>query len=182
MRSFLRLPHARAALMEGGLVWRLVREIVGNQLDEEALYGPSQCVQQFGIHFVERRNLWDDHLTETEFDFILGMNKTYTGKCLASLLSPLADFSAGVGDQLVELSWWPKHSTFKKSGLYLGYWSEQCEDWFQRRLADIRSSKGRQKSAKKWASDLKFHNKTPKIVACAQDLAAKHIKVFHLRY
>lgn len=97
MRAFLKLPHARAALMEGGLVWRLVKEIVGDRLDEEVLYGPSQYVRQFGIPFVKHRNMWDDQLTEAEFDFILGMNKTYTGKWLALFLSPIADFLQELG-------------------------------------------------------------------------------------
>jgi hypothetical protein len=62
-----------------------------------------------------------------------------------------------------------------KSTLNVGYWSENCEDWFQRRLKSIRSGEGTQKTAGKWTSDLKRFGKSPKIVARARSLASHQL-------
>jgi hypothetical protein len=35
-------------------------------------------------------------------------------------------------------SWWPKQSTWKAGGLNNGYWSPACEEWFQKRLEELR--------------------------------------------
>lgn len=41
---------------------------------------------------------------------------------------------------MVCLSWWPKQYTFMNSGAWLGYWSQDCEDWYQCRCAAIRAA------------------------------------------
>ena len=81
LAMFLRTPHARASFLEGGLIWRLAKEMSGNALDVEVLSGPSLYVRQFGIQEqIDGEYLWDDSLSEFEKDFIIGMNRTYTGE------------------------------------------------------------------------------------------------------
>jgi hypothetical protein len=84
------MPHARAALLEGGIIWQLAKEVLGDSLDEEVLYGPSLYVAQFGkLVLLGSQEFWDDTLSNQECDFIIGMNRTYTGKQISLLLSPL---------------------------------------------------------------------------------------------
>jgi hypothetical protein len=84
LKAFLHgRPHARAALLKGGLIWRLAKEVLGNSMDEYSLAGPSQSVVEFGDSFpVEAggQELADDTLSEQELDFICGLYKVYTGK------------------------------------------------------------------------------------------------------
>ncbi|KIJ47595.1 hypothetical protein M422DRAFT_129547, partial [Sphaerobolus stellatus SS14] len=35
------------------------------------------------------------------------------------------------------LSWWPKPNSWAKSGFDIGYWTSECEDWYQTRLSQI---------------------------------------------
>lgn len=58
--------------------------------------------------------------------------------------------------QAKELSWWPKASTWENSGLDVGYWSEDCEDFYQRRLEEIRKGEAVLLPAKKWRDRIKF--------------------------
>lgn len=84
LAEFLPRPHARAALLKGGLVWRLVREIIGGRDNQKVLAGPSEYVRQFGDHLhldSAEPDLWDDVLSKVELDFICGLYKVYTGKC-----------------------------------------------------------------------------------------------------
>jgi hypothetical protein len=87
--EFLRRPHARSALLKGGLVWRLVKEVMGSRGDENVLLGPSAYVGQFGnsLHLdAARPAVWDDTLSETELHFISGLYKVYTGKLSCTTL------------------------------------------------------------------------------------------------
>ncbi|KAJ7891474.1 hypothetical protein B0H13DRAFT_1562887, partial [Mycena leptocephala] len=44
------------------------------------------------------------------------------------------------GLQKKAISWWPKPGSFFSSGLYIGWWSSDCERWFQKRLAELQST------------------------------------------
>ena len=37
------------------------------------------------------------------------------------------------------ISWWPQDSAWNKSGINLGYWSPDAENWFRKRLDEIHS-------------------------------------------
>ncbi|KAF9455238.1 hypothetical protein BDZ94DRAFT_1139040, partial [Collybia nuda] len=65
---------------------------------------------------------WDDRLTEDEADKICGVYKVATGQ-----------YERGI-PQTTDLSWWPKPSIWSGSGLNVGYWSEDCEKWYQNHL------------------------------------------------
>jgi hypothetical protein len=81
-KYFLDEPHARAALLRGGLLWRLAKEVLGNTLDEYVLLGPSEEAQSFGTYVElspQEREGWDDDLSEDELDFICGVVPILTG-------------------------------------------------------------------------------------------------------
>ena len=76
---FLRInPHARAALLYGGIIWRLVTDALefGPAYD-----GPSEDVYTYGSrHFSQLGSFCDDQLSEDELDLICGVYRVYTGK------------------------------------------------------------------------------------------------------
>ncbi|KAF8868722.1 hypothetical protein BD779DRAFT_1396287, partial [Infundibulicybe gibba] len=69
----------------------------------------------------------DELLSEEDEDVICGVYRTYTGV---------------VKDQVSDRSWWPKTHTWEKSGYNVGYWSIDCENFYQRRLEEIKSGQG----------------------------------------
>jgi hypothetical protein len=84
--AFLRSPHGRAAILTGGIVWRLAIDVLGI---DDVLRGPSEDSYQFGV----RHNATglvpscDDILSEDELDLICGVYKVYTSKpCSHSLV------------------------------------------------------------------------------------------------
>jgi hypothetical protein len=139
-------PHARAALLAGGITWRLALENIPH---ESAISGPSVCAHHFGKHLVtlSHGTLIDDELTDNEFDLISGVYKVYTGN----------------GQQTSDSSWWPKQSTWMKSTLWPGYWTQICENWYQRRLDAILTCGATPLTASKWASALRRSHDTQRL-------------------
>jgi hypothetical protein len=79
--AFLRQPHGRAALLAGGLVWRLAIEAIGF---EPALDGPSEDALLYGS-YLQTSSLgltYDDALSADELDLICGVYHVYTGRKL----------------------------------------------------------------------------------------------------
>ena len=90
--KFLATPRGRAALLKGGIIWRLAREIIP---EVAVLTGPSSEASTTGQALAcEGQYLWDDQLSEEELDLISGVYKVYTGT-----------FSAFQVDRLVVLIW-----------------------------------------------------------------------------
>ncbi|KAI0673658.1 hypothetical protein C8Q78DRAFT_969006 [Trametes maxima] len=135
-------PHGRAAILHGGLIWRLALEILGSDTLERAVQGPSEGVFQYAQAVKPRHGptYYDDALTPEEIDIICGTYK-------------IAD--SGHKDP-VYWSWWPRPAQWKSSGLNMGYWTEFDEGWFQERLASIRGGSGTPLTSSLWKS-LKFH-------------------------
>jgi hypothetical protein len=74
--------RARAALLRGGIVWRLVVESLSF---DDTLQGPSvsATVHQKGLSVTDPRTgdiLGDDDLSQLELDMICGVYQCYTGK------------------------------------------------------------------------------------------------------
>ncbi|KAJ3900865.1 hypothetical protein F5879DRAFT_808408 [Lentinula edodes] len=86
--DFLRSARGRAALLAGGIISRLAREVVdvndvcdgptGHALQEGEY---SLCVWEVG----QNRAFWDDQLTNEEMDLICGSYEVVTGMCSSSL-------------------------------------------------------------------------------------------------
>jgi hypothetical protein len=69
-------------------------------------------------------------------------------------------------------SWWPKQSTWIKSGFYVGDWTTQCEEWFQWRLHRILDGKEKPIPATKWTKMIRNDHDTPFLVAANRTAAA----------
>jgi hypothetical protein len=167
MAEFFRLPHSRAALLCGGIVWRIAIEF----LPLEAAYnGPSDSATNLNNIIPPsgspgEQPLVDDILTSEEMDFICGV---YT----------ICD-SDGHGKP-AQSSWWPKQSTWLVSPYNLGYWTPSCEHWFQSRLSEIRKveddnigQKGQPLPASCWRSVLAGSNRDSKKLSNEMDCAAQ---------
>jgi len=66
---------------------------------------------------------------------------------------------AGLKQQVSYLSWWPRENVFNSSGIWPGYWSHGCEDWFQRQYAAIvqgDKQHGKPRLAHQWSNALKL--------------------------
>jgi hypothetical protein len=145
---FLLSPHGRAALLKGGIVWRLAMEFLSPGI---VLAGPSDIASASGyiMHLLGIGDFCDDDLSEDELDLICGVYRVYTGNAvlIPDDVNSLNCCIEGSGDQVSHLSWWPKHSTWVKSLFNVGYWTPLAEDWFQKRLAEIRSNQTQCKTA-----------------------------------
>ena len=80
------------------------------------------------------------------------------------LLNKCNPSRSDVRGQTSDLSWWPKQTTFETSGLFFGYWTQTCEQWFQKRSADIVAHRADLKTAEQWYQCLKFNKQQTKKV------------------
>jgi hypothetical protein len=86
--NFLFLPRGRAALLQGGIVWRLAIEVLGDRAEDVVINGPSDDVLKFGSQMCYGENeYWDDGLDDAEMDLICGVYKLYS-KCRTLLSAP----------------------------------------------------------------------------------------------
>ncbi|KAH6907590.1 hypothetical protein BKA70DRAFT_1427965 [Coprinopsis sp. MPI-PUGE-AT-0042] len=117
--QMLNHPRMRAALLRGGILWRLA---ISHLQADDALSGPSQSAQLLSaVHPHTSDRLIDDGLTALEEDLLIG---TYVCK-------------TGHGKQVAEASWWPPSYHFEQGDDY-GHWTALNEEWFQKRLQWIR--------------------------------------------
>ena len=79
-RELLSQPRGRAAILRGGIVWRLAVELLGERGLREAGLGPSADVWRYGRKIpVRRGDMWyADSLSSYELDVICGVYKVYT--------------------------------------------------------------------------------------------------------
>jgi hypothetical protein len=84
------------------------------------------------------------------------------------------------GQQVADVSWWPKQSTWEGSGRDVGYWASDNEEWYQMQLEDIQNYlKGRSypkkilRNAKEWRNTLKGYKRETKKITDHNHQAAK---------
>ncbi|KAI1783062.1 hypothetical protein LXA43DRAFT_904339 [Ganoderma leucocontextum] len=160
VHALLSQPKGRAALLRGGIVWRLAVEVLGGNWRELAKMGPSSDVYSYGQPFVPHRGdpYYDDALSSDELDVVCGVYKVYTQN---NRFTQTQDFS-----------WWPKADTWEKSDLNKGYWTPYCEHWFQERLEHIHKSETSPRTATKWADGLKRFKVSRPFQRAVQDASA----------
>ncbi|EPQ49816.1 hypothetical protein GLOTRDRAFT_97353, partial [Gloeophyllum trabeum ATCC 11539] len=143
MRSF---PHARSALRQGGILWRIAIDSLGLALAEDKVrHSLSQTVPKtgHGVSFVAAINeneVWyEDALSPEEEAYLIG---TY--------------FIPVRNGTMAESSWWPKPNTFASSPYHFaGHWTTGAEIWYQDRLVDIRNGTAMPLTQAAWGKDLR---------------------------
>jgi hypothetical protein len=177
-KEFCSLPRARAALTRGNIIWRLALESIGVPAEEIVSDGPSEEVFIHGTRITKLQTsdvLWDDELSEEEKDLVCGVYRVFTGEQFPTTLYSISNWHPGNKNQTASLSWWPKEGVFINSGLWPGYWSRGCEDWFQRRYRAIiqeDSKYGQPRISTHWQNSLKF-DKRSKHLRIANSVAAE---------
>lgn len=113
-------PRMRAALMRGGIVWRLA---IATMSATDVLAGPSDAPSISMVHTRNSEQYVDDDLTSTELQLICGAYLCYTGH----------------GEQVAIKSWWPLHDLFEGEdcGENYGRWNQFRENHYQRRQTQI---------------------------------------------
>ncbi|KAF7339042.1 hypothetical protein MVEN_01980400 [Mycena venus] len=128
--QLLHTSRGHVALPYGGIIGRLARLEVS---DEQALRGPNEEVYDVGVCLWDGGSdhaYWYEDLTEHEIDLICGVYYVATGKKI----------EAGA-EQTMLLSFWPKPNAWGKGNLDPGWWSGECEGWFQKRLRRLEEGK-----------------------------------------
>jgi hypothetical protein len=180
--AILAQPRGRAALLHGGIVWRLAKESLS--LDA-ALEGPSRMVTVHRVGYCvddhePTRQFWDDELTEDELMLICGLHLCYTGKyywLLCFLLWPLI-VVAGSSYQKAFKSWWPLSTTWNDVGCgsNWGRWTEQNEQWFQDRLRKIQDGTAQPLPANKWRDLLRGMKEVRHIKANVEKFSGEYLE------
>ncbi|KAK0469430.1 uncharacterized protein EV420DRAFT_1257401, partial [Desarmillaria tabescens] len=164
---------ARAALMHGGLIWRIAMDHV--ESSSFVLSGPGEGVFEEGSTHVlqdrSRRNsspIWAEELREDQIDIICGTYKVYnhSSKCIS---------------MTQDVSWFPKEGSFKNSGLDLGFWSADAEHWYLRRVKWYRDGhpKGRCQNQTEWRRSIRLWHAATKmsqgLEALSKCFVEKHV-------
>lgn len=63
--------------------------------------------------------------------------------------------TAGQGTNRSVFYWWPPQDIFINSGMWLGYWSVDAENWYQKCVKMYREGTGQPRTATKWTRDLR---------------------------
>ena len=77
-------------------------------------------------------------------------------------------------------SWWPPQHTWDQCGYNVGYWTPQCEAWYQKRVRALHGGTAKLLSPAEWKSVLKFESNVVKqIVAgvnkCSVNFLNTHV-------
>ena len=111
--------------------------------------------------FTNRNILCDDSFTEQELDFICGIYKIVTGNVFFFAVNYLVKLTClmiiGHVDQTADVSWWSKHNTFMRSGLWQGYLSPACKTWFQDQLNCIKDQSATLWVVNQWTMNILQH-------------------------
>lgn len=164
--QLLSSPRGRAALLYGGVMWRLALEHIGA---ESAVLGPSVSVLDNGlgdiVHVEGVGFVGDDKLTDDELAIICGLYHVSTGNLLLFLCIQPAKFpttgqSAGEkqnNDQRSLISYWPLSDRWShhSNSYNWGFWTLIDEEWFQSRTRDLASGKNQPVTQGKWRDLLK---------------------------
>ena len=137
----------RAALLAGGIVWRLAIETVAPDI---VLGGPDAITYAQGITFALRDSsdnvFVDDDLADNEIQIIVG---TY-------IREPLNRYNlSGSGLPM----WWPNRLHFDDSSLDCGWWSPVAEEWYCDLRAKYRTGKSQPKTGPEWRKALRNRDK-----------------------
>ncbi|KAJ7085367.1 hypothetical protein B0H15DRAFT_777302 [Mycena belliarum] len=141
LERFLRSPRGRLALQAGGIVARLARlviedsrlELITEDVDVETAEGNFSKGGATVFHHC---------LTGEEEDLILGVYSIKMSN----------------GHQEKRVSWWPQAGAFFNSDMNVGWWSPDCESWFQTILKEFADNKAVVLNNARWAKRIRGYN------------------------
>jgi hypothetical protein len=72
------------------------------------------------------------------------------------------------------MSWWPLQSTFLKSTLWIGYWTQQCEDWYQMHKQQLADGTAQPLNITDWKGRLRLSHDPPRIFDAVESAAVNY--------
>ncbi|KAF7299320.1 hypothetical protein MIND_00881000 [Mycena indigotica] len=166
--DFLKSQRGWAALFHGGIVSRIARMTIGDYLHNIHASPPGTTLYQgaFLADIGEGRALWREALTASEIDLILGVYKVETG---------VSAWNDEMGAQIKYASIWPSLVAFHSSGLNVGYWSANCERWFQRRLAELQQGDVEILNTPGWKDKIRFNSQARKTATSNSEMCRRFL-------
>ncbi|KAJ7251842.1 hypothetical protein B0H12DRAFT_1071856 [Mycena haematopus] len=176
------LLHTRRgflALQYGGLVARLA--LPETYLDE-LLHNLDNGIPEFADCLWNHRSnyaYWFQGLAQREIELLCGVYHIATGKTDqrkdGTIVVPLN--AGGLSEQTRQISWWPTPSAWQSGGLYPGWWSPACEDWFLKKRSQYESGKSTRLSTNvQWKSNIKFDKNLRPTLASHEKISATMFK------
>lgn len=177
--QILRGPRGRAAILKGGIVWRLTIELSAAL---NAVVGPTTNDRR-NEYSVPYKNgfLVDDDLSKDELDVICGVYHVVNRECLYSGMFLMKSNIGASSDDVnhlsgrADFSWWPRHDIWTNSSWDHGYWTKRNEDWFQDRLRKIRAGEARVESGNSWRKILRSNNRWSHAREVLKDMAKQYV-------
>lgn len=125
--DLLKGPKGRAALLHGGIIARIARDVLDPSI---VLGGPSS--REHVVGYYDRFILVDDVLNEQDLAVISGVYHVQNQS------------QHTTGDETMKiLSWWPQNSTWTSKHPFMKTeWTQAAEDFYQKHLHDIENGKG----------------------------------------
>lgn len=149
---------ARAALLRGGIVWRLA---VATLSFDDVLEGPTTAatLQRRGIVIRTGDNsddLCDDGLSQLELDVICGLHHCLSGIYFFAFLNRILtiSISIGPGAEYSSKSWWPTDSNWQKNARYTR-WTESTDKFFKDRLAMLQAGTAEPLGFSQWRQEIR---------------------------
>ncbi|KAJ3551224.1 hypothetical protein NM688_g4826 [Phlebia brevispora] len=156
--SILQGPRGRAALLKGGIIWRLAMETLNPDF---VLSGPGgDRAHEFIINQASSYMV-DDDLSVDELDIISGVYKVLNHPTGALNVS--------------HRSWWPKFSAWQGSVQDNGHWSIKNEIWFQQRRDAILTGKAGVKTGQEWYNMLAIKREWRNVRTNMEALSKKYL-------
>ncbi|EPQ51306.1 hypothetical protein GLOTRDRAFT_96480 [Gloeophyllum trabeum ATCC 11539] len=146
-------PHSRAALLEGGILWRLALDALHGTAEDILCDGPSAAAVRNGYGCLlarvdDKEGWYEENIDAMEEACIIG---TY--------------FIQTTPGQWAEYSWWPKSTNWSASGFgAVGYWTNGAEEWYQGQVRDIMAGKAYPLKQGDWRLKLRHHASSVKRV------------------
>ncbi|KAJ7731460.1 hypothetical protein DFH07DRAFT_968786 [Mycena maculata] len=78
--------------------------------------------------------------------------------------------------QTSRISWWPLPHAFRSSGLNTGWWSPDCEVWFQQRQAAIKRGTAKLLTQTEWKHVTKYYKKTREVAIASEMVAGQFLR------
>jgi hypothetical protein len=134
--DIFRSPRARVLRLRGGIIGRLALEAVPNVT---VLDGPSFCDEVIG--HTDDTVFVDDFITENDLDIVSGVYRVHMTQS---------------GSSTSDLSWWPKHGTWMRTGLFADQWTPDAESFFACQVKAMEQKCWLLKNATAWKETLKY--------------------------
>ncbi|KAK7006430.1 hypothetical protein R3P38DRAFT_2555847 [Favolaschia claudopus] len=159
LEKFLHSPRGRLALQAGGVVARLARLVILDSRLE--LTAEDVDVETAEEHLKKgETSVFYHRLTSAEEDLILGVYSIKMSKFLYFLTSSPDQLNHidPSGHQEKRVSWWPQAGAFFNSELNVGWWTQDCENWFQEILGQFRKNTAQLLNNARWAKRIRGYN------------------------